>query len=487
MSRSGKTPHVVLAAARDDGRFRAVELRRRNDGVDVAWAKDMAADRGDWKAFADRCGLDPGNGAGSGGADHHGAAVVGVDSTAVAFYTINAPKVGSDEMDAIVTMQAESMLPLPSSQIEVAWRAMPSTNGTVDVTLAAVRRDYLRRFSNDVQVFVPGTLVPACEGLARSWYELFSERPGRALIVSLNASNTQICLVLDGHVANAAVLDIGLNELSVVETAPAGSAQAVEVVERFAQDMQVVLRSFGRTESEGWPVLILSDGSDKIERIARALTDAGIDATTETPKSQALGASTELGPEDIYAYRVPIGLGLLALNGGTTLDLSRRLSAEHAERKVKSARYSTALAGVLAVCMLVALVVTWYLTDVASAKQLNALVSRADFEQARQRQVLLKTVARHRPDLLALLTDINAGEHNGIILDGLHFKKGQMASITGRAGKEDQMWAFQQRLLDQKSIEDVEISSQVRDPKTKKIKFAMDFHYKSFTKKGVGL
>ncbi len=480
MSRSGKIPHVVLAAVRDDGRFKAVQLRKRSDGVEIAWAKDMTAEEGSWSAFADRCGLNNDGGT--------GASVVGVDSTAVAFYTINAPKVGPDEMAAIVQMQAESLLPLPSSQIEVAWRAMPSTNGTVDVTLAAVRRDYLRRFSNDVKVFAPGTILPASEGLARSWYELFSEREHQALVVSINALNTQICLVIDGQVANAAVLDTGMEELSVVETTPTGASQTIEIVERFAQDMQVVLRSFGRSESNSWPIFVLSEGSDNIERIVEALKEAGVDARTVTPKSRLLGIPAELGPEDVYAYRVPIGLGLMALDGaGTALDLCRRLNAEHEEKKVKSARYSTTLAGIIAAIMLIALVVAWYLTDVTSAKRLNALVSQTDFEQARQHQVLLKTIARYRPDLLALLTDINTGEHNGIILDGLHFKKGQLASVTGQADKEDQMWAYQQYLLEQKSIEDVEIASQAQDPKTKKIKFTMNFHYKSFTKKGAGL
>jgi hypothetical protein len=41
MSRSVKTPHSVIAAVRDATAFKAVALRRRNDGVEVLWAKSM--------------------------------------------------------------------------------------------------------------------------------------------------------------------------------------------------------------------------------------------------------------------------------------------------------------------------------------------------------------------------------------------------------------------------------------------------------------
>lgn len=487
MSRGTKTPHVVLAAVRDDGHFKAVELHKRHDGIEIAWAKCMSAEEGDWEAFAGRCGLAVDSKTGAPASDGHSTAVIGVDSTAVAFYTINAPNVGKEETAAIVRMQAESLLPLPASQIEVAWRAMPSTNGTADITLAAARTDYLRRFCEDVRSFGPQTVIPACEGLARTWHELFSERDRQAVIVSINAQNTQVCQAVQGHVAKAAVLDIGMNDLSVVDRA-AETPQAVEVVECFVQDMQTVLASFGWQASSPWPVFVLSDGSDRIDRIVAALAEAGISARTAAPRPQALGKPVGLSSQDLYAYRVPIGLALMTLDGtGGVLDLCRRINTEREKSKVKSARYSTTLAGLLVAIMLAAVVVTWYLVDVASARRLEALVSQSDFEQARQHRLLVKTIARHRPDLLGFLEDINAGDNNGIVLDSFHFKKGQLASVTGLAGNAEQMWQYQQNLLKQKSIEDVNISSQTNDSKTKKIKFTMVFNYKGFTKKTAAL
>jgi Tfp pilus assembly protein PilN len=104
-----------------------------------------------------------------------------------------------------------------------------------------------------------------------------------------------------------------------------------------------------------------------------------------------------------------------------------------------------------------------------------------------QQQAVVKTVARHRPDILDLLTEINAGQSDGVSLDSLHFKKGQVVSVTGQAGNMEQMWKFQANLREQKGIKSAEISNATPDTKTKKIKFTMTFHYKEFTKKEAAL
>ena len=110
--------------------------------------------------------------------------------------------------------------------------------------------------------------------------------------------------------------------------------------------------------------------------------------------------------------------------------------------------------------MLVALLVTVYLTDVASAKRWDGIGQAARISRRPvQHQALLKTVARHRPDMLELLTEINAGQNDGIVLDSLHFKKGQTVTLAGQAGNTEQMWKFQANLREQKEIKDAEISN----------------------------
>lgn len=560
MSKEAKISHSIIAVARDDARFKAVELRRRDGAVEVVWTRSQPAEGRTWADFAAECGFTAGaegavgmrwqrpawtkesrwevhsvissaakhsrdiwsrirhiasrgqiSGAGSplrpsaSGRDdkeqegigirhptptapgaegrarthkRHVDFVVGLDAAGVVFYRISAPAVGEEETAAIVRMQAESLLPLPAEQIEVAWRATPSRNGKVDVTIAAARKEYLQKFAGGVRDFRPRDILLSCEGTARAWQSFFSDRQRQAMVVSISAENTQICLARDGWVTHAAILDTGMADLTV----PDDRAEPGEITGRFAQDLRAVLGSFGWDEAGGGPVYVLSDGRGAIERIVRSLNAAGLDAKAAVPEARGLRTPAGFETADLYEYRVPLGLALVALDEPSgTLDLFRGIKGE--QEKTGSARHSLIRAGVIAVAMLIALIVVWRSVDVALAERLNRQVTDPKFEAARQHQALIKTVARHRPDVLQLLTDINAGQNDGIVLDSLHFKKGQAVSITGRAGNADQMYKFQTGLLGQKGVTDVEISNSAVETKSKKIKFTITFHYRGFTEK----
>ncbi len=478
MKKAANVSHSIVAVAKDDAQFKAVEARRQDGIVEVVWARSLPAEGRTWADFAAECGFPTGGEGRDRTQKRYTDSVVGLDAAGVVFYRISAPAVGGEETAAIVRMQAESLLPLPAEQIEVAWRAMPSRNGKVDITIAAARKEYLQRFAGGVQDFRPRNILLTCEGIARAWQHFFSDRRQQAVIVSIGTENTQICLARDGCVTHAAMLDTGMTDL----TRPDDRTEPGEIMGRFAQDMRAVLGSFAWNESEAWPVFVLSDGRESIEHIVGSLDAAGLDAQVAVPGPRGLKTPAGFETADLYEYRVPLGLALAALDEPSgTLDLFQGIKG--ADEKTGSARQSLILAGVIAVAMFIALIVTWRSVDVALAKRLNRQVADPAFEAAWQHQALIKTVARHRPDVLQLLTDINAGQNDGIVLDSLHFKKGQVVSITGRAGNADQMYKFQTGLLEQKGITDVEISNSAVDTKSKKIKFTITFHYRGFTEK----
>ncbi len=495
MSKGEKTPHVVIAAAKDDGQFKAVEVRKHEDALEVLWTKSLPAGDQTWTAFAAACGV----AARSDGRDRlkrHTPSVVGLDSTGVAFYRVTAPVVESQEMASIVRMQAESLLPLPPDQIEVAWRTTPAANGNVDITIAAARREYLHKFAGSVHDFRPGRILLSCEGTVRAWQSLFADgqRPGtgngfartgetRTLLASIGVENTQLCLIQSGAVTQAAVLGTGTADL-VSSKDHAASGQSTEMVERFAHDVRTVLGSFGWDESMNWPILVLSDGGEALNRIVEALNGAGVPARISLPEARGLKLPAGFKTQDIYEYRTPLGLSLMALEKPAgALDLFERIVAEQEQEKTTTAWRSVLVAGAVAAAMLIALFATTYLADAANAKRWNELVARPDFEAARQHQALLKTVSRHRPDMLELLTALNTGKNEGIVLDSLHFKKGQPVTIAGQAGTTEQMWAFEKNLRSQKDMTNVTIVNPTQDSKTKKIKFTITFSYKGFSKK----
>jgi len=482
MNRSPKTPRSVIAAVKDDTQFKAVELRVQDDEVEILWAKSAPNDERTWSDFAVECGLAQRVEAKSRSLRKDVATVIGLDSTAVAFYRITTPAVSEEETAAIVRMQVESLLPLPPEQIEVAWRTLPSTDGKMDVTMAAARCDHLERFMDGIRDFRPQHILLSCEGTAQAWQSLFTEQEQQAAVLSIGQRHTQVCLVQAGHVVHAGVLDAGMSDL-MSASEHADVQQTTDAAERFALDIRTILDSFGWEVSSLWPIFILSDGSDKFDRVVASLNAGGLFAKTSLPSSHGLKVPPHFQPGDIYQYHTPLGLALLAMKEPPDrLDLFKGLLQDQTEAVAKRARYSV-LAAAVAIFMVIALIVTSYVVDKSRDRHYRNLLAQTDLEQARQRQSLLKTIAQNRPDLLQLLADINAGQNSGVVLDSLHFKKGQAVTVTGQADNEEQLWGFQKNLGDRKGIEDVTPSSVSQDSKTKKIRFTLTFQYKGYTKK----
>jgi len=487
-----KAGQSVISITKDGNRLKAVELRRHDVSLEVLWTKSSEAD-GDWSAFAVECGLAT-EAAKPTRTGRKNMVVAGFGSTGVAFYHIEAPAVGQEETEAIVKMQAENLLPLPAEQIEVAWRSRPSQDGKAGVTIAAARRDYLQRFVETVRGFDPRTILLNCEAIVKAWQVFFGGNEQKAAVVSLGAQNTQVCLAEDGQLTGAVVLDMGTEDLwGTAGRLPGWEddgllAEHTGAGDRFSQDMRSVLESFGCTDIAQVPVIVLSDGNSDIETAVSCLAAGGMNARAALPEAARVRGPAELKAEEIYEYRVPLGLAAMAVDGPSDgLRLFEKLYDATRLQKKKPALYSHTVAGLIAGAMLVVLVVTAYAVDIATEKRLSALASQAGFKEIEQRHTLLRAVAQQRPDLLELLGEISSGESKGIILDSIHFKKGQLATVSGQAQSTEQLYEFQKYLLGRNGIKEVNQRSAARGDKDKKLKFTLTFHYKNLTKKGAGL
>lgn len=487
MNKSPKTPGSIIAAVRDDTQFKAVELRARDGELEIVWARTASGEDSTWSDFAVECGLATKDEAQARSVRKDVAAVVGLDSTAVAFYRINTPAVSEDETAAIVRMQVESLLPLPPEQIELAWRTRPAADGKMDVTMAAARCDHLERFLDGVRDFRPRHILLSAEGMVQAWQRLFGEDEEQAAVVSVGERHTQICLVQSGRVVHAAVLDIGTRDLACDDESDS-PARTSEAAERFALDLRTILDSFGWEVSARWPVVVLSNGGDEFEAVAASLNAAGLLARTSTPGTLDMKAPPGFDMDSIYHYRTAVGLALLAMKEPSDrLDLFAGLLQEQPETSARRAKHSVLVAAAVAVVMLIVLIAVSYAVDKSRDSHYKKLLAQTDLGQARQRQELLKVVAQNRPDMLQLLTDINSGSNSGVVLDTLQFKKGQPVSVTGQADSQEQLWTFQKNLRARKGIESPEISNVSQDSKTRKVKFTMTFHYKGYTKKGAAM
>ena len=502
-SDNNQVPQSVVAIARTDETFRAVELRKQNGAYEILFKKTGAENETDWQHFASECGLsmDPVT------REQYGdgkTVVVGYDSTAMAFYRVKLPAVEENEVEAMVGLQAETLLPLPSEQMELTWRTNGMRNGQVSVTMAAARREYLKKFVETIWNLEPSRILLNSEAIVKVWKTLFSGNEKNAVVISMGQRNTNVCLVEDGRLSNAVVLDMGVDDISVE-----GTHERSETDERFAIDMKSVLELFGYNQPNDIPVFIMSNGDASYVSIVSSLRLAGLNARVASPDIGRLRSNNEHNIEEIYRYRIPIGLGMMALEpGDDDLDIFRHLYNPADKRKKKYWFYSLKLTGSIAAVTLILFALISYILLNAKAsaieRHLNSSETKSDINQLVERQKLIKTVAAQRPDLLELINEINecgqidqgqqrggprggqrggapGGQRSSIQLDSIHFKKGQMVTITGQATSNDQLYRFEKNLEESKNIRDVNRTA-VADARSRQLKFTITFHYKNFTK-----
>ena len=474
----------VVAIVKEDGRLKGVELRKRGGATEILWTKSAESTDTDWQSFAAECGLSV-KSAADGIADGEKTVVIGFGSAGTVFHRTSMPPVEEQEIESIVKLQAETRLPLPADQTELAWRADPIHNGQVGVTMVVARKDLLQGFVREVRSLDPTKILLDCEGIIKAWRTVFSEHEKEAVVVSMGARSTQVCLARDGRLSNAVILDLGLEDLSgeapaeQSETtdktaldmgidgfsAKAGEGQT-EAAERFTRDMRSVLDLFGFAAPAQVPVFVLSDDSAVYVSVVSSLRSAALNARVVLPNARTLAAEGESGVEWIYNYRAAIGLGLMAIEERSDeLNIFKNVYSRFEEKETKHWLYSPKVAGAIACVMLLALAIVCYSLDMKSPRsimqRMEASTSEAktDLDTLVQRQRLIKMVARERPDMLALLKLVNDCGEKGVVLDSVFFKKDQKVSVMGQVQSNEQLYKFQENLDKHKDVTSVDITN----------------------------
>ncbi len=483
----------AIAIAHEENEFKAVEVRKQGETIEMLWAKSGQDSDTNWLSFAAECGLSIGL-TEKDKTDGDKTTVIGFSSAGVAFYNIGLPAAKEDELKSMVRMQAETLLPLPVEQMELTWRKGRVRNGQVAVAVAAARREYLKDFVENVCALNPAKILLDCEGAVKAWKELFGGNEKDAVIVNLTARSTQVCLAEDGYLSNAIILDMGIEDfLEMADNLPdsenEGVPEQTEATERFIFDVKSALEAFDYTEAAKLPIFVLSNGGNTIKGIVAYLKSAGLNVRAALPQIQKMRAQMDFEIEQLYEYRVPIGLALMAIEAPADgFSLFDRLYRPAGVKQKRAILYSPKIAGAIAAVMLAVFVIISYAIDVASPgvieESLKTTDSSTDINQLMQQQNLTRIVAMERPNLLELIKHISESGDSSIKLESIHFKKGQLVSITGQVQSPDQLYKFQESLMSKSGIKDVKIQNTSRDNKTKNVKFTMTFHYKNFTKKG---
>jgi len=129
----------IVAIVKDDNKLKGIELQNQDGSLEILWTRSGESTDSDWREFAAECGLsvEP---AAPADTDNDRMVVVGFNSAGTIFHRTTVPDVGAKEIESIIKLQAETRLPLPPDQMEMAWRADQLQDGQVGVIMAVARR-----------------------------------------------------------------------------------------------------------------------------------------------------------------------------------------------------------------------------------------------------------------------------------------------------------------------------------------------------------
>ncbi len=462
------TEKTVIAIAKSGGRLKSVELSKHGGVIEVTKTRSGEENVMKWQDFAVKCGLSIEAHASEELAEQQ-LSVVGYDSAGTAFSRVTIPGVEDKEIDSMVQLQAESRLPLPADQMELAWRADKGREGQLAITIAAARRQQVQNFIDKVIGFKPVNIYLDCEGIVKAWKEFFSGSEQNTVLINADTRSTQICLVQKGQLINAVALDMGIEDFSEAE-----DEEGSEHIERFVQDTRSVIDLFGIDKSEKLIVYVLSDGSETYANLVSSLEDAGLNAKITKPDTKKFGAKSKLDIKEIFEYRLQIGLALMLIDAnGNELNLFKNLYKPFGEEKGKHWLYSPKIAGAIAAVTLILFLGVCYAIDVTKPGLIKKTEAKTGtkIETLIKRQNIMTTVEAQRIDLLKLINDLTLKQNNSenqnsrgrggftgqgrIQLDSFDFKRGKKITITGTASNSETLYEFEVQLTKTPLIKDV--------------------------------
>ena len=476
---------AATAASRTEGPYKAVMVKKTSRGLQLVWKMTDKSAAGGLGAFVSKVMPEAPSAQDNGSVP---AGVLGLDCANVAFYRIEVPAVSDQKLASIVRMQAESLLPLPADQMQIAWRANAVQNDKRSCSIAAARSDHLRQVAAAAADRASRILLNA-EAVVKAWTELFDCTVAASVLINVRQNDTQVLLTMQGLLAHAVTLDIGADELS--------GTDAVADLELFVHDLRNALELFGSGGVEIAGIFVISEDVGAHERIISYLKGAGIDAQATVPASRTLRyghqadapgdvaasgrsrADTPVTAQDICEYLEPIGLALMALDGDAAeLNLFDGLLAESERDDKTKVGIVFKMACVIAVIATVVFLIVGKSLDKASLAKLGGLEVRKLIEQQNMKEL----IASRRPDILGAITAVNECGSGGMMLNSFEYKDGKV-TIASFAQSWEQMYEFQKKLEGKKSIGPVTIISPSFDEKAKRVNFKMQFQHKNVFKK----
>ena len=410
--------------------------------------------------------------------------VAGMDTAAVAFYSLDLPAVNPTDLPALVAVQAEALLPLSLEQMTWAWRAGQSQNGKLALTLAAAKTTLLQSELNVIRKIQPEKVILDAEALVYGWRKFYRGNDRPSLVVYIAEDHTQLCLANQGALTGAARLDLGMQDY-------AGSThEPSRAIEQLAHDIRAVLERFFDFEMDQVNVHILSDGSQTIRKMVDYLSQVNLRCEEALPQKDVLDTIEEQLDTPTMNRMLPtLSIAAMALESDSQhIDLTKTLYQHPTKSATKKTLPSVPLLVATILVLLTTCLLVAYRADVRVRDRLENQMQAvevempvADFLHASQ---IRRSIAGRRINLLELFEVIQANRTQDVVLDSLEFKRHQPVTLKGHIKNENKAhYQFLEKLQAAKGISDARLIDPVYDKKKKEMSFTIKFHYKNFSKK----
>jgi len=401
--------------------------------------------------------------------------VVGFDSGRVSFYRINIPPVKDEQINNLVNMQAETLMPLPMEQMDIAWRRGASGEGKIPVTITAVRSIQLEKSFQGIQAFRPSRIFLDCEAVVKAWQEFYAGGNQKAVIIYTGAFSSRVCLVQNGRLSHAATLDVGREEL--LTSPPLGTSN----LQRLSHDLYNCLQLFDVELPPQLPIYLLCPDMQSFQPIVKHLVQTELKVQTAIPNKDSLTASEPLSAQTFYENLVPIGLALMELDSDRDeLKLFRRIMPEKDPHEKKYSLPSLKLSAALAGVMLIAFVVSSYAYMLEMEKSLNDLPDpNIDMRQLQLEQKIKKTISQDRINLLDMINVISSSAPRGVQLDKFIYQKDRPVSVEAHTSRQELIRIFQAELSNQAIFKSVIIQNQNLNTRNNQVTFTVKFEYQN--------
>jgi len=400
--------------------------------------------------------------------------VMGINSEGIAFYRLQIPPVNDDQVESLVAIQVEMMLPLPPDQMQIAFNADDIKNGNRLVTVAVARKQGLKKHADFAKACQTSNIMLNCQGLVKAFYNLYDCPRDTFAIANIRAADTQLLLTEKGRLLHAITLDIGSEELS--ESDDFTSSQK----ELFLHDLASAVDLFAEKTGHKPQIVVLSSDAFLADAVVTLCNDADLTASQAVYDGDHIKTGSVFADDEPLQYLEAIGLAMCAIEGDTSkIDLFHELSETKTTKKEKNPLISLIVSLAIFTALLMAVL---YISTELNTRYLASYENK-DVDQLVKIQKARKYVAAQRPDILDLLTEISKDAPKGMMIDSFSFKKGQPVTISGIAAKGEEVYIFQEFLAGKKDISKVNITISPADKKTKKTPYKITFHYKHWAKK----